>query len=92
MSVKSWIWKSVIAGLAGMIVHSLFLYLKTRIGLLPSFPRLRWTRRNAHCTNAISPGDSPGDFALLGVSAGWLCLRGQFAGQGACNTQKAEHP
>ena len=37
MSVKGWIWKSVIAGLAGMIVHSLFLYLKSRIGLLPSF-------------------------------------------------------
>ena len=37
MSVKGWIWKSVIAGLAGTIVHFLFMYFKSRTGLLPSF-------------------------------------------------------
>ena len=37
MIIKGWIWKSVIAGLAGTIVHTLFMYFKTRIGLLPSF-------------------------------------------------------
>ncbi len=36
-AVKSWIWRSVIAGLAGTIVHASFMHLKSRIGLLPSF-------------------------------------------------------
>lgn len=35
--MKSWIWKSVIAGSAGTIVHFLFMHFKSRIGLLPSF-------------------------------------------------------
>jgi hypothetical protein len=34
---KGLIWKSVIAGSAGTIVHFLFMYFKTRTGLLPSF-------------------------------------------------------
>lgn len=34
---KGWIWKPIIAGLAGTSVHALFLYFKTRSGLLPSF-------------------------------------------------------
>jgi len=37
MTVKPWIWKSVIAGFAGTIVHLLFMYFKSRTGLLPSF-------------------------------------------------------
>jgi hypothetical protein len=37
MKVKSWIWKSVIAGTSGTIVHFLFMYFKARTGLLPSF-------------------------------------------------------
>jgi hypothetical protein len=37
MSVKGWIWKSFIAGLCGTIVHFLFMYFKSRSGLLPSF-------------------------------------------------------
>lgn len=37
MIVKSWIWRSVIAGLAGTIVHGVFMHLKSRSGLLPSF-------------------------------------------------------
>jgi len=37
MSAKSWIWKSAIAGLSGTIVHMLFMFLKSRTGLLPTF-------------------------------------------------------
>ena len=37
MIVKGWIWKSVIAGSAGTAVHALFMYVKSRTGLLPSF-------------------------------------------------------
>jgi hypothetical protein len=37
MSIKDWIWKSVVAGLAGTIVHFAFMYLRSRLGLLPSF-------------------------------------------------------
>lgn len=32
-----WIWKSLVAGLCGMIAHSLLMLLKTRFGLLPAF-------------------------------------------------------
>jgi len=39
MSIKDWIWKSVVAGLAGTIVHFAFMYLRSRLGLLPSFHR-----------------------------------------------------
>jgi Family of unknown function (DUF6789) len=35
--MKGWIWKSAIAGLSGAIVHTLFMYLKARTGLLPAF-------------------------------------------------------
>ena len=35
--MKGWIWKPIIAGLSGTIVHLLFMYFKSRIGLLPSF-------------------------------------------------------
>jgi hypothetical protein len=37
MSVEGWIWKSLIAGTSGTIVHYLFMYFKARSGLLPSF-------------------------------------------------------
>jgi hypothetical protein len=37
MSTKDRIWKSVVAGLAGTIVHFAFMYLRSRLGLLPSF-------------------------------------------------------
>lgn len=35
--MKSWIWKSVIAGSTGTAVHFLFMHFKSRTGLLPSF-------------------------------------------------------
>jgi hypothetical protein len=37
MIIKSWIVRSVIAGLAGTVVHFSFMYFKSRIGLLPAF-------------------------------------------------------
>ena len=37
MTVKGWIWKSVIAGSCGTTVHFLFMYFRTRSGVLPSF-------------------------------------------------------
>jgi hypothetical protein len=37
MIVKSWIWKSAVAGLSGTVVHMLFMYFKSRSGLLPAF-------------------------------------------------------
>jgi len=36
-SVKGWFWTPLIAGLSGTIVHFLFMYVKSRAGLLPSF-------------------------------------------------------
>jgi hypothetical protein len=36
-TMKGWIWKSIIAGSAGTMVHFLFMHLKAWIGLLPSF-------------------------------------------------------
>jgi hypothetical protein len=35
--MKGWIWKSVIAGSAGTVVHFLFMHFKSWTGLLPSF-------------------------------------------------------
>ena len=37
MTIKGLIWKSVIAGSCGTIVHFLFMYFRTRSGVLPSF-------------------------------------------------------
>jgi hypothetical protein len=37
MTVKGWIWKAVIAGSCGTTVHFLFMYFRTRSGVLPSF-------------------------------------------------------
>lgn len=37
MRPLDWIWKSLVAGLCGMIAHSLLMFLKTRLGLLPEF-------------------------------------------------------
>jgi hypothetical protein len=37
MIIKGWIWRSVIAGTSGTIVHFLFMYFKAQSGLLPEF-------------------------------------------------------
>jgi hypothetical protein len=37
MTVKGWIWMPVVAGSCGSAVHFLFMYFRTRSGVLPSF-------------------------------------------------------
>ena len=37
MSIKAWIWKSVVAGFAGSVVHLAFMYVKLTLGILPTF-------------------------------------------------------
>ncbi|MCC6610503.1 MAG: hypothetical protein IT515_12640 [Burkholderiales bacterium] len=37
MMVKGWIWRALLAGVAGSLAHSLLMYFKSRTGLLPSF-------------------------------------------------------
>jgi hypothetical protein len=37
MGHSGWIWKPLVAGLSGTLVHFFFMYLKSRTGLLPSF-------------------------------------------------------
>lgn len=32
-----WLWKAVVAGLCGSLAHSLLMYLKTALGILPGF-------------------------------------------------------
>ena len=34
---RSWVWKTAIAGLCGMLAHWLLMYFKSRSGLLPGF-------------------------------------------------------
>ncbi len=34
---RGWVWKTLLAGLCGMIAHWLLMYFKTRSGLLPTF-------------------------------------------------------
>jgi hypothetical protein len=37
MTIKGWITRSIIAGSAATLVHFLFMYFKSRLGLLPAF-------------------------------------------------------
>jgi hypothetical protein len=37
MRRTGWIWKPLVAGLSGTLVHFFFMYFKSRAGLLPSF-------------------------------------------------------
>jgi hypothetical protein len=37
MRIKGWIWKPVIAGFSGTVVHVAFMYTKSRLGVFPSF-------------------------------------------------------
>jgi hypothetical protein len=59
-TVRSWIWKSVIAGSAGTIVHFLFMHFKSRIGLLPSFqPYQSFQFALSHWLGADVPAVAP---------------------------------
>ena len=37
MSIKAWIWKPVVVGFAGSVVHLAFMYVKLTLGILPTF-------------------------------------------------------
>ena len=66
MTVKGWIWKSVIAGTAGTIVHALFMYSKSRTGLLPSFqPYHSFQTALSHWVGADVPAIVPWALSFL---------------------------
>lgn len=66
MTVKSWIWRSMIAGLAGSAVHLSFMYLKSRTGLLPAFqPYQSYRAMLGHWVGADVPAIVPWALSLL---------------------------
>ena len=66
MIVKGWIWKSVIAGTCGTLVHALFMYLKSRTGLLPSFqPYHSFQTALSHWVGANVPAIVPWALSFL---------------------------
>ena len=78
MTVKGWIWKSVIAGSAGTIVHFLFMHLKSWTGLLPSFqPYQSFQLALSHWVGANVPAIVPWGLSFLNGMAilGFLFAR-----------------
>lgn len=66
MIVKSWILRSIIAGSAGSIVHFLFMYFKSRIGLLPEFqPYQNFQAALSHWVGANVPAGVPWALTFL---------------------------
>jgi hypothetical protein len=66
LTAKGWIWKSVIAGSAGTIVHFLFMHLKSWIGLLPSFqPYQTFQIALSHLVGANVPAVVPWALSFL---------------------------
>ena len=76
MIVKGWIWKPVIAGLSGTIVHFLFIYFKSRIGLLPSFqPYQSFQAALSHWIGTDVPAIVPWALSFLnGMTILGFCL------------------
>jgi hypothetical protein len=78
MTVKGWIWKSVIAGSTGTIVHFLFMHLKSWTGLLPSFqPYQSFQVALSHWVGANVPAIVPWGLSFLNGMAilGFLFAR-----------------
>ena len=78
MTVKGWIWRSVIAGSAGTIVHFLFMHLKSWTGLLPSFqPYQSFQVALSHWVGANVPAIVPWGLSFLNGMAilGFLFAR-----------------
>jgi len=76
--VKGWIWRSVIAGSAGTIVHFLFMHLKSWTGLLPSFqPYQSFQVALSHWVGANVPAIVPWGLSFLNGMAilGFLFAR-----------------
>jgi hypothetical protein len=66
MIIKSWIWRSIIAGVAGSIVHFLFMHLKSQIGLLPAFqPYQSFQVALSHWVGADVPAGVPWALSFL---------------------------
>jgi len=65
-TVKGWIWKSVIAGSAGTVVHFLFMHFKSWTGLLPSFqPYLSFQIALSHWIGTNVPAIVPWALSFL---------------------------
>jgi hypothetical protein len=78
MTVKGWIWRSVIAGSAGTIVHFLFMHFKSWTGLLPSFqPYQSFQVALSHWVGANVPAIVPWGLSFLNSMAilGFLFAR-----------------
>ena len=78
MTVKDWIWKSVIAGSAGTVVHFLFMHLKSWTGLLPAFqPYQSFQLALSHWVGANVPAIVPWGLSFLNGMAilGFLFAR-----------------
>jgi len=82
---KGWIWKPIIAGLAGTSMHALFLYLKTRSGILPSFQPYqsfqlalsRWIGADVPAFARINrwlPGKTGAGKGLIFGVIGWILM------------------
>ena len=76
-TVKGWIWKSVVAGSAGTVVHFLFMHLKSWTGLLPSFqPYLSFQIALSHWIGTNVPAIVPWALSFLN---GMTIIRFLFA-------------
>ncbi len=66
MTLKSWMLKSVIAGSCGTVVHFLFMFFKSRTGLLPSFqPYQSFRSELSHWVGASVPAIVPWALSFL---------------------------
>ncbi len=67
--VQSWLWRSVIAGLAGTIVHASFMHLKSQIGLLPSFqPYQSFQAALSHWVGRSNQAEPPSRSAVIAAA------------------------
>ena len=65
-TVKGWIWKSIIAGSAGTVVHFLLMHFKSWTGLLPSFqPYLSFQIALSHWVGTNVPAIVPWVLSFL---------------------------
>jgi hypothetical protein len=57
---KGWIWKPIIAGFSGTVVHFVFMYAKSRLGVLPSLhPYQNFQTTLSHWVGADLPAIVP---------------------------------
>jgi hypothetical protein len=75
-TMTGWIWKSVVAGSAGTVVHFLFMHFKSWTGLLPSFqPYLSFQIALSHWIGSNVPAIVPWALSFLnGMTILGSCL------------------